>query len=82
MSENGKTSKTGKTNERFIAKMRLAVAALLSEPDEISDALEEELYALRDKLDVIELRESLQAVPAESAELGSAELGSADAEPA
>jgi hypothetical protein len=39
-------------------KMRLAVAVLLEEPDEISDGLEAELYALRDKLDVVALEQA------------------------
>lgn len=38
-------------------KMRLAVNVLLAESDEISDGLEAELYALRDKLDVMELEQ-------------------------
>lgn len=39
----------------WLRKMRLAVDVLLAEADEISDGLEAELYALRDKLDVIAL---------------------------
>jgi anti-sigma regulatory factor (Ser/Thr protein kinase) len=39
-------------------KMRLAVEVLLAEPDEISDGLEAELYALRDKLDVMALEQA------------------------
>lgn len=40
----------------WLRKMRLAVDVLLAEEDEISDGLEAELYALRDKLDVIALQ--------------------------
>ena len=39
-------------------KMRLAVEVLLAEPDEISDGLEAELYALRDKLDLAALEQA------------------------
>lgn len=39
-------------------KMRLAVDVLLGEADEISDGLEAELYALRDKLDVTALEQA------------------------
>lgn len=38
-------------------KIRLAVDVLLGEPDQISDGLEAELYALRDKLDVVALEQ-------------------------
>jgi hypothetical protein len=44
-------------------KMRLAVDVLLGEPDEISDGLEGELYALRDKLDVMALEEDARQRP-------------------
>lgn len=54
-------SSTGTGNEQWLAKMRLAVNVLLSDPDEISDILETELYALRDRLDVLELSGHLQA---------------------
>jgi hypothetical protein len=37
--------------------MKLAVDVLLGETDEISDGLEAELHALRDKLDIIELEQ-------------------------
>lgn len=39
-------------------QIRLAVDVLLGEPDEISDGLESELYALRDKLDVMALEQA------------------------
>jgi hypothetical protein len=39
-------------------KIRLAVNVLLGESDEISDGLEAELYALRDKLDVMALEQA------------------------
>jgi hypothetical protein len=39
-------------------KMRLAVDVLLGEPDEISDGLESELYALRDELDGMALEQA------------------------
>jgi hypothetical protein len=39
-------------------KIRLAVHVLLGEPDEISDGLEAELYALREKLDVLALEQA------------------------
>jgi hypothetical protein len=39
-------------------KMRLAVDVLLGEPDEISDGLEVELYAMRDKLDILALEQA------------------------
>ena len=42
-----------------VTKMRLAVEVLLGEPDEISDGLEAELYALRDKLDVMALEQAM-----------------------
>lgn len=44
--------------DAWVQKMRLAVNALLGEADEISDGLEVELYALRDKLDVMELEQT------------------------
>jgi hypothetical protein len=53
-------SRTGTNDEEWLVKMRLAINALLSEPDEISDGLEAELYALRDRLDVLELTAHLQ----------------------
>jgi hypothetical protein len=40
-------------------KMRLAVDVLLGEPDEISDGLEAELYALRDRLDAVALEQEI-----------------------
>jgi hypothetical protein len=53
-------SRTGTNDEQWLTKVRLAVNALLSEPDEISDGLEAELYALRGRLDVLELTTRLQ----------------------
>jgi hypothetical protein len=43
--------------DAWVRKMKLAVDVLLGEADEISDGLEAELYALRDKLDVMELQQ-------------------------
>jgi hypothetical protein len=40
--------------------MKLAVDVLLGEADEISDGLEAELYALRDRLDVMALQQASQ----------------------
>lgn len=45
------------TADDWLRKMRLAVDVLLAESGEISDGLEAELYALRDKLDVIALEQ-------------------------
>jgi hypothetical protein len=53
-------SRTGTSDEQWLAKMRLAVNVLLSDPDEISDVLETELYAFRDRLDVLELTGHMQ----------------------
>ncbi len=46
------------TMDDWLRKMKLAVDVLLAEADEISDSLEAELYALRDKLDVIALEQT------------------------
>ncbi|WP_300609119.1 hypothetical protein [Trebonia sp.] len=45
----------------WLRKMRLAVNVLLDEADEISDGLAIELYAFRNKLDVIELEQTRHA---------------------
>jgi hypothetical protein len=39
--------------ENWMRKCLLAIDVLLEEPEEISDGLEAELYALRDKLHLI-----------------------------
>ena len=44
--------------DAWVRKMKLAVDVLLGEADEISDGLETELYALRDKLDVMALEQA------------------------
>lgn len=49
---------SGLTMDDWLRKMRLAVDVLLGEADEISDGLEAELYALRDKLDVMALEQT------------------------
>jgi hypothetical protein len=51
-------------------KMRLAVDVLLGEPDEISDGLEAELYALKDKLDAMELEQEAAQRPNTTEPLG------------
>lgn len=43
--------------EDYTRKRLLAIEVLLEEPEEISDGLEVELYALRDRLHVVALSE-------------------------
>ena len=53
--------------DAWVRKMKLAVDVLLGEADEISDGLETELYALRDKLDVMALEQARNPASARTA---------------
>jgi hypothetical protein len=60
--------------DAWVRKMKLAVDVLLGEADEISDGLETELYALRDKLDVMALEQARNPASGRTAFAGPVEL--------